>query len=214
MDCPKRKALNALLKTEEAKEAASEEEPEEPKMGALRLLNAVKKQPASPKRATKGLMYVDVSINGQQARALVDTGATHNFISEGEAKRLGLKTERDTSRIKAVNSAAKPIHGIAKGVELQIGGWKGTTNLTVAPLDDFKVVLGIEFLEPTKAVPMPYLGTLGIMDEGTPCMIPTVNVKTSVPTLSALLLVKGVKKGEETFVAALVGDEENGSYRL
>ncbi|KAI3776136.1 hypothetical protein L1987_45900 [Smallanthus sonchifolius] len=35
--------------------------------------------------------------------------------------------------------------------------------------------------------------------------------KTSVPTLSALQLVKGVKKGEETFVAALVGDEENGS---
>lgn len=39
-------------------------------------------------------------------------------------------------------------------------------------------------------------------------MIPTVNVQTSVPTLSALQLVKGVKKGEETFVA---GDEENGS---
>ena len=35
---------------------------------------------------------------------------------------------------------------------------------------------------------MPYLGTLGIMDEGTPCMIPTVNVKTSVPTLSAFQL--------------------------
>ncbi|KAF8411184.1 hypothetical protein HHK36_003727 [Tetracentron sinense] len=41
-------ALNALLKTEEVKEAASEEEPEEPKMGVLRLLNDVKKH-ASPK---------------------------------------------------------------------------------------------------------------------------------------------------------------------
>ena len=58
-----------------------------------------------------------------------------------------------------------------------------------------------------KAVPMPYLGTLGIMYEGRPCMIPTVNVQTSVPTLSALQLVKGVKKGEETFVAELVVDE-------
>ncbi|GJR92386.1 hypothetical protein Tco_0264560 [Tanacetum coccineum] len=46
------------------------------------------------------------------------------------------------------------------------------------------------------------------MYEGRPCMIPTVNVQTSVPTLSALQLVKGVKKGEESFVA---GDEENGS---
>lgn len=34
-------------------------------------------------------------------------------------------------------------------------------------------------------------------------MIQTVNVKTSAPTLSALQLVKGVKKDEETFVAAL-----------
>jgi hypothetical protein len=49
------------------------------------------------------------------------------------------------------------------------------------------------------------------MYEGRPCMIPTVNVQISVPTLSALQLVKGVKKGEEIFVAALVGDEETGS---
>lgn len=32
-------------------------------------------------------------------------------------------------------------------------------------------------------------------------MIPSLNVKTSVPTLSALQLVKEVKKDEETFVA-------------
>lgn len=38
------------------------------------------------------------------------------------------------------------------------------------------------------------------MDEGTPGMIPSVNVKTSVPTLSALQPVKGVKKDDETFV--------------
>ncbi|GKF94815.1 hypothetical protein Tco_0284515, partial [Tanacetum coccineum] len=44
------------------------------------------------------------------------------------------------------------------------------------------------------------------MYEGRPCMIPTVNVQTSVPTLSALQLVKGVKKGEETFVAKLCLD--------
>lgn len=39
------------------------------------------------------------------------------------------------------------------------------------------------------------------MDEGTPGMIPSLNVNNSVPTLSALQLVKGVKKDEETFVA-------------
>jgi len=42
---------------------------------------------------------------------------------------------------------------------------------------------------------------LTLMDEGRPSMIPSLNVKTSVPTLSALQLVKEVKKDEETFVA-------------
>jgi len=39
------------------------------------------------------------------------------------------------------------------------------------------------------------------MDEGTPGMIPSVNVKNSVPALSALQLVKGVKKDGDTLVA-------------
>ena len=76
----------------------------------------------------------------------------------------------------------------------------------MAPLDDFKVILRIEFLEPTNIL-MPYVGTLGIMDEGISCMISTVNVKTSMPTLSALQLVKGVKKDKETSLPMLVGDE-------
>lgn len=53
MDCPKRKALNALLKTEEAKDPVKRSL-KSLTMGALRLLNVVQKQPASPKRATDG----------------------------------------------------------------------------------------------------------------------------------------------------------------
>jgi len=46
MDCPKRKALNALLKAEQAKER-EKRILKSLTMGALRLLNIVKKQPAS-----------------------------------------------------------------------------------------------------------------------------------------------------------------------
>ncbi|KAK9274011.1 hypothetical protein L1049_018825 [Liquidambar formosana] len=42
----------------------------------------------------------------------IDPFGSWSFISEGKSKHLGLKTERNTSRINAVNSAAKPIHGI------------------------------------------------------------------------------------------------------
>ncbi|CAL9153084.1 unnamed protein product, partial [Musa hybrid cultivar] len=60
-------------------------------------------------------MYVDIKLNGQTTHSMVDTGATHNFIANQEAKRLGLILEKNPSRMKAVNSEAKRIFGLAKG---------------------------------------------------------------------------------------------------
>ena len=37
---------------------------------------------------------------------IVNMGATHNFIFEGEAKKLGLKLEKDSSSMKVINSKA------------------------------------------------------------------------------------------------------------
>lgn len=84
-ECPKKKALNSLT----AK--LSEEEPaEESHVGSLQLLNAMakskdKEEPKPKKKAnqvgeqSKGLIYVEVGINGKNTRAVVDRGATHNF---------------------------------------------------------------------------------------------------------------------------------------
>ncbi|ERN07685.1 hypothetical protein AMTR_s00155p00067560 [Amborella trichopoda] len=117
-ECPKKKAQN-FLKVDES------DQEEEPKMGAIRILNAIKAhaldvQPAS--KTTKELMYVDIQLNGRSTMAMVDTGATHNFISGDEAKRLGLHLEKDSSRMKAINFEAKSVLGVAKVVELKLGG--------------------------------------------------------------------------------------------
>ena len=89
IDCPKRKALNAVQ---------AKEDGEEPRMGAIRLLNALKGQGAAEaKPPSKELMYVDIQVNGKPTRALVDTGATHNFVSGEEARRLGLRLAKDSS---------------------------------------------------------------------------------------------------------------------
>ncbi|RVW19627.1 hypothetical protein CK203_112377 [Vitis vinifera] len=47
----------------------------------------------------------------EPVKALVDSGATHNFVATRETTRLGLKLEEDTSRIKAINSKPKRSKG-------------------------------------------------------------------------------------------------------
>lgn len=49
-------------------------------------------------------MYVETKINGGKVLALVDSGASHNFMTEREARRLDLAVKAYNSKIKAVNS--------------------------------------------------------------------------------------------------------------
>lgn len=86
----------------------------------------------------------------------------------------------------------------------------GEADLSVVPMDDFQVVLGMDFLGKVKAVPMPFVNSVCIMEEGAPCMVPTVQ-GTKAPTkmISALQLTRGVKKGEATFLATMVETTED-----
>ncbi|KAA0055659.1 reverse transcriptase [Cucumis melo var. makuwa] len=62
-----------------------------------------------------GLLYVDTWINQQQTKsAMVDSGATHNFITEAEARRLRLRWDKDLGRMKAVNFVTLLIVGLVK----------------------------------------------------------------------------------------------------
>ena len=66
-------------------------------MSALRLLNALKKHRDQVKKApSEGLMFVDATLNGKPTKSVtIDTGATHNFISDVVAKCLWLKLKKD-----------------------------------------------------------------------------------------------------------------------
>ncbi|XP_068644858.1 uncharacterized protein [Aristolochia californica] len=181
-------------------------------MGALRLLNAMKGQAhvaQSAAHSVKELMYIDVCLNDKNTQAMIDTGATHNFISREEAKRLGLKLEKDVCRMKAVNSKAKPVIGVAKGIAFKVGEWQSTINLTTVSMDDFKVIFGMEFLSLAKVIPMPCLGVLSFLDEKTPCMVLVLKDGKKIgKMLSAMQLVKGLKKGEVTYLATLSEEKD------
>ena len=48
---------------------------------------------------------------------------------------------------------------------MQIGYWKGTCNLLYVPLDDFDLIIGIDFLLRAKVALIPHLGGLVVLEE-------------------------------------------------
>ncbi|KAL4333573.1 hypothetical protein GQ457_07G007230 [Hibiscus cannabinus] len=183
--CPQRQALSSLLaRYQEDNDVEGCQEGAH--IGSLQLLNGIQ---STPKIETKGLLFVDVAINGKATRAMVDTGASHNFISPKEATRLGVKVTRGKGSIKAVNSAAKPIHGIAQEVKTDVGTWSGRLNFSIVPMDDYKLILGIEFLDQVKAIPMPFANAMSITEGNQACVVPMIRgTKQESKVLSALQL--------------------------
>ncbi|KAK2981062.1 hypothetical protein RJ640_002595 [Escallonia rubra] len=154
----------------------------------------------------KGLMYVDIKVNGKAIRAMVDTGATHNYISSIEVERLGLTLEKGCGRVNAINSVAQPVAGIARSILIKIGPYEGRTNFSVVIMDDFKLILGLEFLRDTKTTVMPCTNSLAMLGSK-PCVIPTVSTRARERSISALQLKKGLKRDETTYLAMLRWDE-------
>ncbi|KAI9186886.1 hypothetical protein LWI28_021940 [Acer negundo] len=83
-----------------------------------------------------------------------DTRATNNFVAQREADRLGLNLLESTNRIKVVNSRALLVRGVAD-TTLKVGSWQGKCSLMVVPLDDFDLILGVEFFVKAKAMIKP-----------------------------------------------------------
>ncbi|GJS52844.1 gag-aspartyl protease domain-containing protein [Tanacetum coccineum] len=142
-----------------------------------------------------GLRFVSTIVNEISTRALVDTGATRNFISVDEAKRVGLETMKDSGWIKAVNGDVKAISGVAQGVETKIEGWEGELDLSVVPMDDYKLVLGMEFFDKVKSIPITFTNTLCILDGGRLCKVAMERgTKSGAKMMFAMQLESGFKE--------------------
>lgn len=86
---------------------------------------------------------------------MVDFGTTHNFIIEVIAKRLSLCWKKDTKNVKAVNYSAIPIIRVEKRKMIKLGGWNDFTDFVVVKMDDFDVVLKMNFLLEHQMIPIP-----------------------------------------------------------
>ncbi|KAK8595493.1 hypothetical protein V6N13_016860 [Hibiscus sabdariffa] len=176
-ECPKRQALNSLLARHQ--ESNNDDSCQEgAHIGSLQQLNGIQ---STPKTEATGLLYADVTVNGKATRAMLDTGASHNFVSIDEADRLGLKATGAKGAVKAI-----------------VGTWSGRMNYTIVPMDDFKVILGLEFFNQAKAIPMPFANAMTITKGKQASVVPTVRAtKEEVKVLSALQLEEFEKVTKE-----------------
>lgn len=207
-ECPKKKTLNVIIEERESPQETSADK--EIQIGSLRLLNALNVRALQRAPPHEGLLYVEAHVNGHLAKALIDTGATHNFVSTEVAKRLGLKLSKEKGWLKAVNSQAKPIEGVARNVKIKLGTWEGVTDLSVVPMDDFQAVLGLEFLNKVRAIPMPFMSSVFIMGEDKPHLVEMISEKSPKSGdkfLSAMQFKKGVTRGDPSYLAALLEDK-------
>ncbi|KAK9665653.1 hypothetical protein RND81_14G126600 [Saponaria officinalis] len=190
-DCPTKQKWNATAQAYIPDKNKSEGEA---RMGALRLLNNMSKGGDGQPTKDNDLMFVAAEVNGSPSIAMLDSGATHNFVTKNEATRLGIKYEHESGDLKAVNSASMPIHGVAHGVPLQLKNWKGTVDFTVVTMDDHSVILGLEFIRATAPVTIEENGAVTI--EGR-VRVPLVSRK-ALPNAHKLSTLRAKKSQEKS----------------
>ncbi|PHU30536.1 hypothetical protein BC332_02629 [Capsicum chinense] len=157
------------------------------------------------------LIHFEMKVDGNCMILVVDTRATHTFVDAKVAAKHGLKLKKSPSFVQTVSSKAQAVIAMAYDVQMVIGSWTGKHILMVMPLRDFEVILGIDFLRKFYFVPFPHLDGVMIRDETNPSFIkasyPYGEVKKGKnkgPINSAISVEKGLKRGAETFLAAMI----------
>ena len=204
-ECPNKAKVNAMVQAENP----VQEEVLPARASTLQILGALRTERVAQGGAN--LMYVPLVVNGRKVSALVDTGATHSFISTGMALKIGLKTVNNTSKIKAVNSQARSVEGIARNVRICLGDYEGQTDLMVIEMDDFDLIIGNAFMGTAGVGVFPHLGGILIMDKAGASFVRGQKIPSGVEDrtfgtehLSAMQVAKGCKKGALTYLAVMV----------
>ncbi|KAK3003896.1 hypothetical protein RJ639_018846 [Escallonia herrerae] len=127
----------------------------------------------------KGLMYVDIKANEKAIRAM--TGEGYQLCRTASSGDNEICIDQDW-----------PI--------------RRKDQLSVVIMDDFKLILGLEFLRDTKTTVMSCTNSLAMLGSK-PCVIPTISPRAGERSISALQLKKGLKRDETAYLAILWWDK-------
>jgi len=94
------------------------------------------------------LIVLEGKIAKRDVLHLLDTGASHNFITRESAERMELHLEEFKAPIEVhfADGVPHPTTSQAKEVPLQLGNWRGKVDFLVFALGGMDCVLGMEFI--------------------------------------------------------------------
>ncbi|KAF2285582.1 hypothetical protein GH714_005632 [Hevea brasiliensis] len=144
---------------------------------------------------------------GSLQLAVVAKGASDNFLKLEEARRLSIAFHKQVGWLKAINSKPTPTHGVTNKVAVKLGEWTGLIDFSIVSMNDYACVLGMNFMDRVRAIPIPFVNSLCIVEDVGAFTIPLKRRKVGSSTLSALQLAKGVKRVEPTYLVALQAEE-------
>jgi hypothetical protein len=126
-----------------------------------------KKQP----RAKKKMLTFRGTINGKSAWILLDTGSSHDFISEKfvEQHRLSVSPTTSGQKVTLADGSGQTPKGRVPRTQLNVGEHNYIIDFTVLPLSRYDAILGMDFMQ--KYQPRIHWSTLAFE--------PTMNVHTS-----------------------------------
>ena len=103
--------------------------------------------------------------------------------------------------MKTINFEALPIVGVSKRVPLKLGVWSEEMDLVMVRMDDFDMVLGMDFLLEHKVITMPLAKCLVITDHN-PTVIPaSIKQLGNLRMISTIQLERGLAREKQTFMA-------------
>ncbi|KAF2321024.1 hypothetical protein GH714_032841 [Hevea brasiliensis] len=144
--------------------------PKKSKLSAL--VEEREETPFQPREATMG------SLQRTRVAGIVGHRGIPQLLTVEEAKRLGIPYEKEMGWLKAVHSTPNLIHGVARDAKVRIGDWHGTLDFFVVSMDDYQCVLGVEFVDRAKAIPMIFANSMCITEGGGTCVVPLLRGKS------------------------------------
>ena len=100
--------------------------------------------------------------------------------------------------MKAMNYAALPIIGQVKQTMIRLEGWNGLVYFMVVKMDDFDVVLEMEFLLEYQVIPMPLTKCLVITGSALTVVQTDIHQPNGLKMISVMQLKKGLARDKPT----------------